>query len=305
MHTDRETTRIVQSWLDEGVTALPDRVLDAVLDQVPATRQRRSWWPAWRFEDMNSIAKFAIAAAAVVVVAVVGVNLLPRSGGDLGGAPPSAWPSSSPTPSGTPAPSILPLGIGPVTPGTYALYWDGPRISFQVPDGWTSEYGVEILKQPDTLTALGWGGWLGDPGVTHVYGDACKSEGTLQPIDGTVAGLVAALDAQVSTDATITDVMIDGRPAKRVDLVESPGVDRADCRNGADGPLQIWAYPAEDNFYALAPRTSGFVHALDIDGRLAVFHGIITGDPSEADIAELNAILASIEIADATPTASP
>ena len=41
MSTDRETTRIVRSWLEEGATALPDRVLDAVLDQVPTTRQRR------------------------------------------------------------------------------------------------------------------------------------------------------------------------------------------------------------------------------------------------------------------------
>ena len=32
MSTDREVTRIVQSWLEEGVNALPDRVLDSVLD---------------------------------------------------------------------------------------------------------------------------------------------------------------------------------------------------------------------------------------------------------------------------------
>ena len=28
MSTDRETTRAVRSWLDDGVTKLPDRVLD-------------------------------------------------------------------------------------------------------------------------------------------------------------------------------------------------------------------------------------------------------------------------------------
>ena len=78
MSTDRDTTRIVRSWLEEGVTALPDRVLDAVLDQVPATPQRRSWWPARRIADMNPIAKFAIAAAAVVVIAIVGLELVPR-----------------------------------------------------------------------------------------------------------------------------------------------------------------------------------------------------------------------------------
>ena len=49
MSTDRDTTRIVRSWLEEGATALPDRVLDAVLDQVPATSQRRPLWPARRF----------------------------------------------------------------------------------------------------------------------------------------------------------------------------------------------------------------------------------------------------------------
>jgi hypothetical protein len=31
MSTDRDTTRIVRSWLEEGVAALPDRVLDTVL----------------------------------------------------------------------------------------------------------------------------------------------------------------------------------------------------------------------------------------------------------------------------------
>ena len=99
MSTDRETTRIVRSWLEEGATALPDRVLDAVLDQVPATRQRRARWPAWtfrvmttdpraskrdvigrtkqrqalrvprRYPSMNGLVKWAVAA---VVVAVVG-----------------------------------------------------------------------------------------------------------------------------------------------------------------------------------------------------------------------------------------
>ena len=86
MSTDREATRVVRSWLEEGVTVLPDRVLDAVLDQVPATPQRRSWWPARRFSDLNTYVRFAIAAAAVLVVAVAGYNFLPGRGG-VGGPP--------------------------------------------------------------------------------------------------------------------------------------------------------------------------------------------------------------------------
>ena len=75
MSTDRDVTRIVRSWLEDGPTALPDRVLDSVLDRLPATSQRRARWPAWRLREMNSFAKFALAAAAVVVVAFVGINL--------------------------------------------------------------------------------------------------------------------------------------------------------------------------------------------------------------------------------------
>src|SRR5882672_2961268 len=105
MSTDRDSTRIVRSWLEEGATTLPDRVLDAVLDQVPATPQRRPWWPARRFSEMNNAWKLAIAAAAVVVVALVGIDLLPGNGGIIAGPGPSPTPAATPTPPPTLAPS--------------------------------------------------------------------------------------------------------------------------------------------------------------------------------------------------------
>ncbi len=108
MSTDRDTTRLVRSWLEEGATALPDRVLDTVLDQVPATPQRRSWWPARRLRNMNIYAKLALAAAAVVVALLLGANLLPRSP-SVGS--PSPTPAVSPTPSSTPSPSAAPTPV--------------------------------------------------------------------------------------------------------------------------------------------------------------------------------------------------
>ena len=65
MNADRDVTRIVRSWLEEGVDVLPDRVLDRVFDQLPATPQRRSWWPVRRFASMNTPIRYAIAAAAM------------------------------------------------------------------------------------------------------------------------------------------------------------------------------------------------------------------------------------------------
>ena len=100
MTTNKEMERIVRSWLEPGLTTMTDDVLDPVLDQLPATPQRRPWWPARRIAHMSAFAKFAMAAAAVVVVAVVGYNLLGAAGsGQVGGGPsPSAEPSSSPPP---------------------------------------------------------------------------------------------------------------------------------------------------------------------------------------------------------------
>ena len=52
----------------------------AVLDQLPATPQRRPVWQPRRIRHVGSFAKFSLAAAALVVVAIVGINLASRSG---------------------------------------------------------------------------------------------------------------------------------------------------------------------------------------------------------------------------------
>jgi hypothetical protein len=97
--SDRDVTRAIRSWLHEDRHEDVSRIAGSVLDQVQTTRQRRSWWPARRFESMNTYAKFALAAAAVLVVAVVGYNFLPARGG-VGG------------PTATPSPSLSPLAVG-------------------------------------------------------------------------------------------------------------------------------------------------------------------------------------------------
>ena len=95
MTTDRDPrTRIVLSWLREDTHENAERVLLRALDAVDATPQRRSRWPAWRTDPMNTYAKLIAAAAAVLVVAVIGYQFLPGSGGV--GSQPTIAPSPSP-----------------------------------------------------------------------------------------------------------------------------------------------------------------------------------------------------------------
>jgi hypothetical protein len=77
---------------------------EAVAIAVEAARNahgvQRRWWPAWRSSRMNSYAKLIVAAAAVLVVAVVGYQFLPRSAGVAG----------EPTISPLPSPTLLAQG---------------------------------------------------------------------------------------------------------------------------------------------------------------------------------------------------
>ena len=163
MSTDRDVTRIVRSWLEEGATALPDRVLDNVLDQLPATPQRRAWWPARRFREMNMPSPSSRSRPRPSWSwSLVGINLLPRNRGVGGPARrrvPTPSPTASPSPSlsRSPSPSRC-LPDGPLAAGSYTIQpFAGPgglcvgqpgcteagaeddsiRITVTVPDGWS------------------------------------------------------------------------------------------------------------------------------------------------------------------------
>ena len=280
MTTERDPrTRVVLSWLHEDAHEDAERVLLRALDEVDATSQRGSSWRVRMITSVNSVAKLAIAAAAVVVIALAGMQFLPRSG-TSGGQPSPAQPSPTPTPTATPA--FPQLTKGPLAPGRYALY-DGLVTSIEVPAGW-------IGKPPFVrkIGADGAGLWWGPgPSDAQVFADACKGP-KLKPVGGTVRGLVDALDAQVGSDATISEVTLGGLPATRVDLMK----DLASCSGGADSGLNLFSTPA--GMTGLSPGARGIVYVLEKDGELVVFIGI-DYKATASDVAELEGVIASTQ----------
>lgn len=102
MTTERETLLIIGSWMEDGRTRLPDHVLDAVLDQLPSTPQRRTVvGRPWRIPSMPSFARLALTAAAIAAIGIVGLTLVqgPMTG-------PTASPSPTPPPSPATPPSV-------------------------------------------------------------------------------------------------------------------------------------------------------------------------------------------------------
>ena len=309
MSTDRDVTRIVRSWLEEGVTALPDRVLDTVLDQLPATSQRRPLWPARRLNEMNNVLKLAMAAAAVVVVAVVGVSLLPRQGG-IGG--------SGPSPSPTAVPSPIENFVGSYAPGTTYVIDDpgvgSSRMTFTIPaPGWSAFDPVFVGKNvpggSDVFDLQ-----LSPHLVDNVYTGGCHWHGTaLVPRVGpTVDDLATALSAQAGPGASPpTAVTVGGHPGKKVELSIPEDLDVTTC--DSDGDVSIfgrWYTYVPSGTSDAAPFTYGVgqhntVYIVDVDGTRQVIDTMYVSGTSAADRTELDQIVASIRFEPRASGASP
>ena len=108
MTDQRELDRLLDAFFSEGTTELPDRVLDAALDQVDHIQQRRAMRVPRRLQTMPMPTRLA-AAAVIGVLAVGGALYLIRPGpAGVGTSSPTPGVSASagePTPTSTPQPS--------------------------------------------------------------------------------------------------------------------------------------------------------------------------------------------------------
>lgn len=310
MKTERETTRIVRSWLEVGADRLPDRVLDSVLEQLPQHRQRHRplWWPG-RFSPMNPYAKMAIAAAAVLVVAVLGYSFLPRT--PSSGVGPTTSPSPSPSPSASP----MAFYEGSLAAGTYTTtpFSAADALGVCVPEalGCTESPADDSIKVTFTLPA-GWSSsgypsvvavWRGDaatgldvvPGLLilrggSLYSDPCHA--TPPPeisVGPTVDDFANALADHPQLDATTpTSVSLGGYSGKYVDL-QLPA-DVSLCT--PDGEFRPW----EPGMYAQGPSQRWHLWILDVDGIRLVVQSMDYATTPVADQAELQAVVNSIQI---------
>jgi hypothetical protein len=231
MSTERDTTRIVRSWLRTDEHESADRVLDAVLFLLDATPQHRSSRPVRRIAIVNTFAKLAAAAAAVVAIAVVTYNLLPPRGGS--GSTPTSTPASSPAPSVAAGPSIGFPPAGALTPGRHTLTEDAIVFSMQVPNGWHSsgpncsgcatsdggwlQRGVDDSTEPGSV-------WMPLWSVDGVASDPCSR--TPAPLATSAAELADAVATIPGTDLVTgpEDVVVGGRPAKHVVIKVRPDI---------------------------------------------------------------------------------
>lgn len=139
--------RLADYYETEAPPAAPAWVLRDALATIDVTPQRRVFIRVpWRkFPTMNTYAKLAVAAVAVIAIGAVGISVLrPGNSPGVGGQTetPSAEASTSPTSQPTPSPSSAPPLTQEFTSGRHG-------ISLSYPEGWTDQAATEP--------------WTGDP----------------------------------------------------------------------------------------------------------------------------------------------
>jgi hypothetical protein len=252
---------------------------------------------------MNSMTKLALTAVGVLLIAVVGYNLLPRTGG-VGSAP-------TPTPTSTPtlAPSLLPasptpaptLSPGPLSAGTYTVTqntWVPYR--FTLPAGWgLGEAGFFTkggVLSGSNANGVGISTW----NISHIYTDSCHWSGKLLAT-GTQSALAAGLAAQTGhTTSAPTAATISGVATTRIAFSVPSSFNVGSCDKGGSGGtaiLRLWPDPGPDEGggWMIFPGQTTTVYPIEVAGKLMVVLTIQNVGSSAADVAELQSVLATLQ----------
>jgi hypothetical protein len=305
MTTIRDFDRLASSWLAAGPTELNDRVLEAALDEVHLTNQRRRTTVPWRTSTLSTPLRLAAAIAVVAIAGVAGLNLLRGNG--VGG--PTAAPTSSLITSPTTSPATLPpasaTSAAPAFPpegatlaGTYRAGEPFllPGLTFDVPAGWKSFSGVNprviSLVIASRTQAGSNGAFVNFEVPLAIYADPCATGNTVAVpnLGPTVDDFITALsNLPKFTVGPVTDVLVDGLPGKQFDFTNSVPSNGAGCTG--DGLIQVWSTGNVGG--ATNPGAPQRLVVVDVRGTRFVIE-VLYGDPIATFDDDINSIIDSV-----------
>jgi hypothetical protein len=282
MTTHRDPDALLAAYLVSGMDVLPDRVVDAVLDEAHRTRQRVVFGPR-RTPIMNSTLKLAFAAAAVVVVVVAGLNFLPTRSSGIGSGGASPSPSVSPSPS--PSPSTTRLTVAGLPDGTL------PTLTAELPAGWelggsTFNFNAEDINAFVSL-------------VDNTFSDPCAHVQRVPKVGPSVADLATALGEIPGTTATEPiQTTVAGLAATNLDVTLPAALP---C---ALDQFYYWQDAPDGDWWPQRAEERLRVWIVEAGGQRIAVAARMYPNTSEAQKAELQGIVDSIEFELTTPQPS-
>jgi hypothetical protein len=266
--------RVVTEWLHhEASSAGSDRVLGAALVRVSSVRQERGR-PAWGFVDRHTYAAIAIAAAAVLLFAIIGINLPRSDQASVGGLSPSP----SPQPTSSPASlGAYPGGVW-IWSGEHSVNVDGVPLSFSVTtSGWESMAPFYMAK--DTYGSQGAEAivlWTTLPDVLPAgaafHGDYVMCRDLLggSPGRSSLADVAERASTVAGTDLVDgpSDVTVGGRAAQHVTFFVTYSILKTEAVC-SPGYFLSWDDPEGGAMWGnMMPGDTVRVWIVDVDGTL-------------------------------------
>jgi hypothetical protein len=298
MATGRRPEETISRWLEaEAPTQLPDRVLRATFERTRTTRQQGAWRAVlWRIR-MPRLVLVLGGVAAVVIAAVVALNV-------FGGSQPMPGVGGQASPSPSPPPSAAPVEPSPdaaLAVGPFALDPDGVPITVTIPaSGWTfNSFGAlvkgdEVANLPESAMLF----WAPPAGTSfYVPGDPCQATSTRPATPATtIEELAAALAAQASRDATgPVDVTFDGHAGKSITLRVPADASPDGCEGGEFVSFGTEKEPILR--YHQGPGQIDQIWIVDVDGAFLLIDAMYRPDTPGDRVEEMQSIAGSTTFA--------
>jgi hypothetical protein len=302
--------RVLQVWMADGPTAIPDRVVDVVAARIGVQRQRRAW-PFRGRTPVTTPIKLIAALAAALVVAVVGYNLLPKQPG-VGGSSPTPVPIATP-PTATPTAEATPVAVPEalLTGGRYVFQPLESVPSFTIeatgPDGWRG-LPSSAMDGPDPageapagigIVFLQADGLFSDPCHWDLDGTGEFGQAGDVTVGPTVDDLVAALRANTFyTSSAATPVTIDGYAGQELDI-QLPDDPLTTCDKpdwDPDGLAFLFSGSETHGFYAQGPANRLHLSIIDVEGTRLIAGIIFNEGTPQAELDTARNVIETLDI---------
>lgn len=212
--------------------------------------------------------------------------------------------AAQPSAAGGPTPQAMPSGLVDLHAGTYAIRYalldlpgkPFPRVVLTVPDGWTSNDGLAVIRhlddRPRLMAVAFWG-------VVDVYTNGCHWLGPLIHPGPTVDELAAVLASRPLRNATTpVAVTFGGYHGEYMEWSVPADLKLSDCDRGpgdTDGVFESWTgYGTGGTDRYEFPGQLDRLWILDVEGRRLVVDAYYMPGSTEQDRAELQQVVNSI-----------
>ena len=276
---------VLRAYLADTGDRAPDRVLTDVAARI--ARQPRRVWRLRGRPFMNAYAKLGVAAAAIIVVAVAGYAILPRTGPGPGG--PVATPTPSPTPVVTPSAVAYQCEeasgcLGELAGGLQRTSQFAPGFTYTTPAGWFNQIDIPTLvgitpaDQPADMLLV-WSGAVPAEQTATCQLRAKAGAGS------TASDWITYLQGHPGlATSNLRNVTIGGLNAKSIDI-RVPGGWTSPCVDDrARGEVRILKTPdgAPGDGYGVGSASAARVYVVDVgDQTVVVTLYAYTGGESE------------------------